>query len=241
MQLRSLLVPLLALVPIACRSNGNQSEAGRDDVRSTAESGTTEPSAAAEAPVVAAADAPQPPSPSEPAAQQPTQPEPTQPEPMQAAPAQAEPAQNTAPVETSAPRQENKPPTPAQDQAPGSLQEDVERARVRQQQGAFLASEYLKKGDALLERADLVGALEAYSSALNLDPTNQSAREKLHKVEGLMGTSYADAAGLLKDATEQEMVRRAQARLAAEDASLKGDNALRAGDVNTAIEQYRQA
>src|SRR3954470_22708597 len=44
MQLRSLLVPILALVPIACRSNGNQAEAGHDDVRWTAENESTEPS-----------------------------------------------------------------------------------------------------------------------------------------------------------------------------------------------------
>jgi type II secretory pathway component GspD/PulD (secretin)/tetratricopeptide (TPR) repeat protein len=132
-------------------------------------------------------------------------------------------------------------PKAAQAQQPGSLQEDVTRAKLREQQGSFLASEYLKKGDAMLERADLAGALEAYSSALNLDPTSQAAREKMHKVEGLMGTSYADAANLLKDATEQEMVRRAQARLAAEDASIKGDNALRAGEIDVAIEKYRQA
>src|SRR5262249_46508092 len=110
------------------------------------------------------------------------------------------------------------PPVNAQQQ----LQEDTAKAQVRQQQGTFLASEYMKKGDALLERADLAGAVEAYSSALNIDPTSSAARDKIHKVEGLMGTSYADAANQLKDATEQEMVRRAQARLAAEDASIKG-------------------
>jgi type II secretory pathway component GspD/PulD (secretin)/tetratricopeptide (TPR) repeat protein len=199
MQLRSLLVPLLAVIPCSCRSNGTQDQAGQDDAHWTAESTASQP-AGAESPAAAES----------------------------AAPAKG------APIEASA--AQSNPPNPQ-----GTLQDDVARAKLREQQGTFLASEYLKKGDALLERADLAGALEAYSSALNLDPSSQAAREKLHKVEGLMGTSYADAANVLKDATEQEMVRRAQARLAAEDASLKGDNALRAGDIGTAIEKYRQA
>jgi type II secretory pathway component GspD/PulD (secretin)/tetratricopeptide (TPR) repeat protein len=205
MQLRSLLVPLLALIPCACRSNGTQDQSGADEAQWTAENSSPAPGENAGAASAAPSEARAP----------------------------SAPNANGTPVEAAA----QQPGT----QTPPSLESDVERAKLRAQQGSFLASEYIKKGDALLDRADLPGALEAYSSALNLDPTSQLAREKLHKVEGLMGTSYADAAGLLKDATEQEMVRRAQARLAAEDASMKGDNALRAGDLNTAIEQYRQA
>src|SRR2546422_97618 len=70
---------------------------------------------------------------------------------------------------------------------------------------------------------------------------NPAAREKLHKVQALMGPSYLDAASFVKDATEQETVRRAQARLAAEDADKAGDAAMRAGDPSKAIEHYRQA
>jgi type II secretory pathway component GspD/PulD (secretin) len=202
MQLRSLLVPLLAVLPVACRSNGNQPDTAGDNAPSAAETQATQPGG----------------------------------EPTAAAPGAAG---EKAAAEPTAPKAAQTPPTPQTPEA--QLQDDAARAKLRQQQGTFLASEYLKKGDALVDRADLAGALEAYSSALNIDPTSQLAREKIHKVEGLMGTSYADAASLLKDATEQEMVRRAQARLAAEDASIKGDNALRAGDLNTAIEQYRQA
>ena len=52
---------------------------------------------------------------------------------------------------------------------------------------------------------------------------------------------YDGAASFLKDATEQERVRRAQATMAAEDARQRGKLALAAGDYDRAIEQYRQA
>ena len=111
----------------------------------------------------------------------------------------------------------------------------------RQEQRGFLAGEYLQQGDALLDRADLNGALLAYSSALEIDPTNTEARDKLRRVESLLVGGVQEAADLLEDATEREIVRRAQARIAAEDAALKGDRALRQGDYLTAIDAYRQA
>jgi type II secretory pathway component GspD/PulD (secretin) len=129
--------------------------------------------------------------------------------------------------------------TPAQVQQ--GLGQDAERLARQGQQQQYLAQESIREGDALLDRADLPGALKAYAWAVELDPANQAAREKLHRVQALMGPSYLDAASFMQDATEQEMVRRAQARLAAEDANLAGDNAMRAGDPDKAIESYRQA
>lgn len=138
-------------------------------------------------------------------------------------------------------------PSSAQPSEPGApspqegLAQDAARLSVREQQQTYLASESIREGDALLDRADLAGALKAYAWAVELDPSSQAARDKLHKVQALMGPSYLDAASFMKDATEQEMVRRAQARLAAEDANQAGDNALRAGNPDKAIEHYRQA
>ena len=129
--------------------------------------------------------------------------------------------------------------TPAEVQA--GLSEDAARLARQGQQQTYLAAESIREGDALLDRADLQGALKAYAWAVELDPSSQEARDKLHKVQALMGPSYLDAASFMQDATEQEMVRRAQARLAAEDANLAGDNAMRAGNPDKAIEHYRQA
>ncbi|MDZ4772319.1 MAG: hypothetical protein SGI72_04215, partial [Planctomycetota bacterium] len=125
--------------------------------------------------------------------------------------------------------------------AQGDLTTDAARLERQRQQGAFLSAASLKEGDRLMEQADLPGALKAYSTALELDTSSEAAREKLRRVEALMGNQYAGAASFLKDATEQELVRRAQARMAAEDARQKGKLALAAGDYDRAIEQYRQA
>jgi len=125
--------------------------------------------------------------------------------------------------------------------ARGQLAQDATQLERRAQQQAYLATESIREGDALLERGDLDGALKAYSWGVELDPSSQAAREKLHRVQSLMGPSYLDAPASIQDASEREMVRRAQARLAAEDADKAGDTAMRAGDPDKAIEHYRRA
>jgi len=119
--------------------------------------------------------------------------------------------------------------------------EDVARAARMRQQQEFLAGQYLVEGDRSLERGDLEAALTAYSNALDLDPASQSARTQLRKVESLLGDRYATAGSFLEDAAQREVVRRSQARMAAEDARNRGKQALAKGDFATAVEQYRQA
>src|SRR5204863_7858027 len=103
-----------------------------------------------------------------------------------------------------------------------------ERAERLRQQGDFLSKQYIQQGDALLDQADLEGALRQYSQALEVQPSNEVARERLRKVQGLMGESFAQASEGIQDAVERETVRRAQARIESEQLSIDGDNALRA-------------
>lgn len=130
-------------------------------------------------------------------------------------------------------------PAPAQDQ--GNLSEDAQRAARLRQQQEFLAAQYLQEGDRSLEHGDLEAALTAYSNALDLDPSSQAARTQMRKVESLLGDRYATAGSFLEDAAQREIVRRSQARMAAEDARIRAKNALAQGDYATAVEQYRQA
>jgi type II secretory pathway component GspD/PulD (secretin)/tetratricopeptide (TPR) repeat protein len=118
---------------------------------------------------------------------------------------------------------------------------DAQRHKLQQEQLVSLAGEYLKRGGAELERGDLNAALESFASALELDPSSQAARDKLHTVRSLLGDRYADAAQVIQDSAGQTMVRRAQARMAAEEQKLLGENALRGGDFDGAIEHFRQA
>lgn len=184
MQLRSILLPLLAAFPCSCNSTAPKTNDSSDTPVAGGASETTQAQPAA----VIEASAP-------------------------AAPAGQEP----------------------------NLSADAATEQRRAQQRSFLASEYQTRGDRELERGDLYAALESYSSALELAPSNAQARASLLKVRALMGDSYADAAQQIQDAASQQMVRRAQARMAAEEKDIAGDNALRSGDLEAAVENYRQA
>jgi type II secretory pathway component GspD/PulD (secretin)/tetratricopeptide (TPR) repeat protein len=120
----------------------------------------------------------------------------------------------------------------------GQTGERIERLR---EQAEYLSQQYIAQGDALLDQADLEGALREYSQALEVDPTNDTARTRLRRVQSMMGEDFAGAAQGIQDAMEREIVRRAQARLEAEQLSIDGDNALRAEEYDTAIERYRRA
>ena len=142
------------------------------------------------------------------------------------------PVEEGAPVAQGA--QEGQTPEATQESAEGRV------ARLRQQ-SEFLTQKYIEQGDALLDQADLQGALEQYSQALEVNPGSEAARERLRRVQGLMGESFAQASEGVQDAYDKEAVRRAQARIEAEQHALDGDNAMRAGQFDQAIESYRRA
>jgi type II secretory pathway component GspD/PulD (secretin) len=121
------------------------------------------------------------------------------------------------------------------------LDQASERVARLQQQSEFLAKQYIEQGDALQNNADLEGALGQYSQALEVDPDNAEARDRMRRVRGLMGDEYEGAALGIQDAIERETVRRAQARLEAEQLAIDGDNALRNQEYDAAIENYRRA
>lgn len=123
----------------------------------------------------------------------------------------------------------------------GQLSQDSQRVQLRNQQQAFLTGEHIKRGDAALERADLATAQLEYAAALDTDPSNADARRKLRNVQALLGETNAVAAETLRNVVDAELVRRAQARMEAQDAAIMGDNALRSGDYDAAIEHYRSA
>jgi type II secretory pathway component GspD/PulD (secretin)/tetratricopeptide (TPR) repeat protein len=140
---------------------------------------------------------------------------------------EAESASNSAPAQTTQQGQE--------------VDQAGERVQRLQQQSEFLSQQYISQGDALLDQADFQAALGQYSQALEVDPDNQVARERMRRVQSLMGEAFASAAQGINDAVERETVRRAQARLEAEQLMLDGDNALRGDEYDKAIESYRRA
>ncbi len=147
------------------------------------------------------------------------------------APGESQPLEaSSAPTATQEPVQEQEP-----------LDEAAKRAQLMRERQQFLADQYIAQGDALLDQADLEGALAAYANALEVMPSSETARERLRRVQALMGDRYQEAEDFLEDAYEIEVVKRTQARLEAEQLALDGDNYMRLKDYDKAIEAYRRA
>ncbi|MEM7517480.1 MAG: hypothetical protein AAF368_11235, partial [Planctomycetota bacterium] len=124
----------------------------------------------------------------------------------------------------------------------GGLAEDVEAFRRRQQQGAFLAGQYVEQGQRLLDIADFQGAAEAFADALDLDPSNEAARTGINRAFELMGTGGANEAGAVIDEDLGLLkVKRAMARMEADQAVARGDSALSEGRYQDAIDSYTKA
>jgi type II secretory pathway component GspD/PulD (secretin) len=131
-------------------------------------------------------------------------------------------------------------PAPAA-QGQDQLQQDVERVRLRQERARTLSQEYIKVGDQRRDEGDLPAAVAEYSRALEVDPTNAAARDRLARMKAALGERFQTIGEQFRDARDRETVRRAQARLAADEANRQGDEAMRAGEYDRAIERYREA
>jgi Flp pilus assembly secretin CpaC/tetratricopeptide (TPR) repeat protein len=137
--------------------------------------------------------------------------------------------------------QEEAEPEQAEPSTPLDLQSETQRLELLRQRQGYLAQQYVDQGDAALDRADFPAALHAYSQALEVMPSSEAARAGLRKVRALMGEEYADAASYFEDAVALTTVRNAQARMEIEQHILDGDNHLRAGEHDRAIDSYRRA
>jgi hypothetical protein len=152
---------------------------------------------------------------------------------------EAVPQEEIAPAEVPQPEpaQEETP----QEATPQEIDDAADRADVARGSQQYLSDQYVAQGDRLLEEGDLEGALAAYSDAIDLMPSNETARAQLRKVRALMGDSFDQVGEYFEDAYQREVVRRTQTRLEVEQLTLDGDNYLRAGDYDKAIESYRRA
>lgn len=128
-------------------------------------------------------------------------------------------------------------PAPSQD----PMAQSATRMQLLHQQQKVLAEKYISSGDQALAAADLDGALKQFSNALEVMPSSQEARDRLHKVEALMGDRFAQAGDFIKDAQDAEVVRRAQARLTAEAAENMANAEMATGDYDKAVLHYREA
>lgn len=120
---------------------------------------------------------------------------------------------------------------------------DAEAARIKLQEdrAATLAAEYLRIGDAKRDGGDLAAAVAEYSRALEVHPASRDARERLGRMQALLGDRYATLAEQFRDSVDREIVRRAQAQMAAEEAARMGDSAMAQQRYDDAVARYREA
>lgn len=120
---------------------------------------------------------------------------------------------------------------------------DAEAARLKLQEdrAATLAAEYLRIGDSKRDAGDLAAAVAEYSRALEVHPASREARERLGRMQALLGDRYATLAEQFRDSVDREIVRRAQAQMAAEEAAKLGDSAMSQQRYEDAVARYREA
>lgn len=118
------------------------------------------------------------------------------------------------------------------------VQDAAQRNRQRQ---AYLADKAIGLGEEALAQLDLQEALAQFSRALEVMPSNETARERLRHTRALLGDEYANISVAFDDMVERERVRQAIARLDVEQFTLDGDNHLLASDYDAAVESYRRA
>ena len=121
------------------------------------------------------------------------------------------------------------------------FQSEEDRLRVIREKQRYLAEQYINLGNERLERADLEGALREYAQALEVMPGNEQAQLGLRRVQALLGDDFQQAADGIEDAYQQAVVRRTQARLEAEQHMLTGNELLKDGAYDDAINSYRKS
>lgn len=122
-----------------------------------------------------------------------------------------------------------------------AVQDERSEIELRADRAKVLSAEYIKIGDKKRDEGDIQAALSQYSNALEVDPTSAAARDRLARVKALMGDKYMSMGEQFLDAKEREIVRRAQAQMAAEEAVKRAEVAMSKGDYATAVGAFREA
>lgn len=112
---------------------------------------------------------------------------------------------------------------------------------IRDQRMRTLSQEFSKLAQKALDDGDLRGALSQFSDALELDPSNQAAREGFRRAEALLGDPVSGAGARFGDDASNLRIKEQMARMRAEDFLASGDVKLKDGDFEGAVLDYRQA
>lgn len=161
-------------------------------------------------------------------------------DPNPAQPANSEPKNSPTPAPAAAEAKPDEASFRATSQEGGGLAQEVERARLREEKKKFLLGQYLTQGQEAYLAGKLSEAMQAYTSALEVDPENAEAQDGLRKVRASLGKPAEEAGEFVKDTRDRDAVRRAEAQLAAEQSALDGDQAMKNGEYARAVLKYRE-
>ena len=130
---------------------------------------------------------------------------------------------------------------PAAGPAAQSGDESFDLAQVRMQKSRALSTQFADLAEEALNRGDLNDAVEQFASAIELDPSNEAAREGFRRALAMQGDPLASADEQFKSDVVTMEVREAMARMRAEDFSNSARVALENGDYDAAVQGFRQA
>ncbi|MEO0660129.1 MAG: hypothetical protein AAFZ87_01200, partial [Planctomycetota bacterium] len=122
-----------------------------------------------------------------------------------------------------------------------SAQEAFDAIEIRRQRSRVLSQKFTDVAEEALSRGEIAEARQQFAEALDLDSSNQRARTGFQRAQALLGDPLGiDGETFGEDVTDLT-IKRQLLRLRAEEFKSKGDIAVRDGDYDEAIVNYRQA
>ncbi len=143
------------------------------------------------------------------------------------------PEEESAPVEAAAPA------IRPQDgsQASEWLQDERERLSLEDQKKVFLVERHLANAESLLDRLRLEEAEAEIVRALELDPDNIDAKQKLSEVSALLGRPGAGVESISQELVDRYEVRLQQLRADAQDGLNRARTMIARGDYDAAVNE----
>lgn len=120
-------------------------------------------------------------------------------------------------------------------------QEAFDEFKLREERRRTLAEIYTQRGTESLNRNELAKALEQFSDALELNPSNQDARTGFRNAQALLGDPLSAGTVRFEDDEARIRVKQAMVRMRAQELTNSGDLALREGRFDDAVLNFRTA
>lgn len=147
----------------------------------------------------------------------------------------------TEPAAASLQDEQDEPAPSEASQGDPTAQESFDMVEIRRQRSRALSQQFAELAQQALGRNDFESAREQFAEALQLDPANQAARDGFRRAQALLGDPLAVSGEAFDADVTSEVVKQELLRTRARELTNKGDIALREGNYDEAILNYREA